>query len=111
MSPEEIAQHLEQHASPLSDHELNERWEACLDECHSPYRIGQITYYPSQILRKCDPVAYRCGMNDWLDSDDSMIEIAGQWYALESVNECLESLESDRPELSDVIQDWIKANL
>lgn len=107
----EITQYLEQHASPLSDRELHERWEECLDECHEPYRIGQMTYYPSQILRECDPIAYRCGLNDWMCSDDSMMEIAGQWYAREGVNDCLESLESDRPEMAEAIQAWRKANL
>lgn len=70
-----------------------------------------MTYYPSQILRECDPVTYRCGLNDWLDSDDSMMEIAGQWYAREEVGDCLESLEYDKPELAELISAWRKANL
>lgn len=28
--------------------------------------IGNLTFYPSQILRECDPVAYRMTVNDYI---------------------------------------------
>ena len=33
-------------------------------------------FYPSRILEELDPVAYRCGYNDWVDSDQNDLEDA-----------------------------------
>lgn len=35
-----------------------------IDECYKPYKIGELTFYPSDILRNCDPVALRCALSD-----------------------------------------------
>lgn len=32
--------------------------------------IGGCEFFPSRILRELDPVAYRCGLNDYVDSID-----------------------------------------
>jgi hypothetical protein len=46
------------------------RYDEMLDECF-PHWIGPsgADYCPSDILREVDPVAYRCGFNDWADSE------------------------------------------
>jgi len=30
--------------------------------------IGNLTFYPSDILRKCDPTAYRITVNEYIDN-------------------------------------------
>lgn len=30
-----------------------------LDECYPAVEIAGLTFYPSQILKNCDPIAYR----------------------------------------------------
>ncbi len=30
-----------------------------LDEIFPVYEIGEMTFYPSQIVKNCDPIAYR----------------------------------------------------
>ncbi len=30
--------------------------------------IGNLTFYPSQILRECDPIAYRITVNEYIDN-------------------------------------------
>jgi hypothetical protein len=30
--------------------------------------IGNLTFYPSQILRECDPTAYRITVNEYIDN-------------------------------------------
>lgn len=35
-----------------------------LDECYKPYKIGNLTFYPSQVLKECDPTAFRCMVSD-----------------------------------------------
>lgn len=36
-----------------------------LDDSYPVYKIGDMTFYPSQILQECDPIAYRVGLSDF----------------------------------------------
>jgi len=38
-----------------------------LDEIYPEVKMGELTFYPSQILKSCDPVAYRLELTDYLD--------------------------------------------
>ena len=38
--------------------------------------VAGMEFYPSRILEELDPVAYRCGYNDWVDSDQGDLEDA-----------------------------------
>ena len=38
--------------------------------------VAGCEFYPSRILEELDPVAYRCGYNDWVDSDQNDLEDA-----------------------------------
>lgn len=46
-----------------------EEYDEMLDEVLEPWTTGTLTYYPSYILKKCDPVAYRCGFLEYVDSE------------------------------------------
>lgn len=38
-------------------------------------------FYPSRVLLEVDPIAYRCGFNDWADSEDiDTDELTGDLY-------------------------------
>lgn len=39
-----------------------------LDECYEPWVFCGMEFMPSTILRECDPIGWRCGMNDYFDS-------------------------------------------
>lgn len=39
-----------------------------LDETYQDYEIMGLSFSASQVLKECDPTAYRCGMNDLIDS-------------------------------------------
>lgn len=52
---------------------LKEMYDEMLDECY-PECMG---FYPSDILKGCDPIAYRCGFNNWKGS------IFQDWECLE----------------------------
>jgi hypothetical protein len=49
----------------LADWELEEMFDEMLDECHTPYMIADMTYTASEILKNCDPIAYRVGLADF----------------------------------------------
>ena len=53
----------------LNNNEHVRMYEDMLDECYEPYSMGGMTFYPSDILKSCDPIAYRCGFNDFFDDE------------------------------------------
>ena len=67
-------------------------------------------FYPSDILKSCDPVAYRCGKNDYesnFDLDDCeeyndlQDELEALKHDLEELEDQLSDLESELNEMSD----------
>lgn len=73
----------------ITEEEFNEQLEGCiaeyadnsyddlLDEDNEEYRIGYLTFSASDVLKNCDPVAYRCGKNDYESSllEDAQYEL------------------------------------
>lgn len=53
----------------IEETEAYNRYDELLDEL-SEVKIGSLTYSASHVLKLVDPVAYRCGFVDWLDSED-----------------------------------------
>ena len=65
-------------ANGLTDYDLHERYNDMLDECNEPARVAGMEYQTSRALALLDPIAYRCGFNDWLDAevqDGQVIEL------------------------------------
>ena len=54
----------------LSEYKALNLYDDMLDECYEEIKIGSLTYLPSQVLKEVDPIAYRCGFIDWLDSEN-----------------------------------------
>ena len=54
--------------------ELLEEWEALklyddmLDECYPTYNINGMEFFASDILKECDPIAYRVGFSEYADT-------------------------------------------
>ena len=46
----------------MSKEEMFKEW---LDEIFPTVEIAGITFYPSDILKECDPIAFRCMFSDW----------------------------------------------
>ena len=45
-----------------------EMLDELLDEIYPVYKMGELTFYPSQILRECDPIAYNEALLDFEDA-------------------------------------------
>lgn len=90
----------------LTELDTHRMYDDFLDECYSMSGVGgPFTYMlASKILSECDPVAYRCGFNDWLDGE-SLYEVDGEYYHgpdLERIkDELIDELESDISSLED----------
>jgi len=52
-----------------TEDELRTCYDQMLDECNQKIRIGNLTYCPSQVLKDCDPIAYRIGLGEYIDVD------------------------------------------
>lgn len=48
------------------EHEVEEMYREYLDDTGAITILG-MDYYPSDVLRDVDPIAYRCGLSDYLD--------------------------------------------
>jgi len=62
----------------LTDNELHDMFDQMLDECYTLNEVAGLQFDPSKVLRVCDPNAYRCGFNDWVDAelrDGNLIEL------------------------------------
>lgn len=53
----------------LTEYELYERYDEMLNEVYGDASIGGMEYETSSALEQVDPIAYRCGFNDWVDSE------------------------------------------
>jgi len=49
---------------------LESRFDDMLDECYEPFTMGDLIFMPSDILKSCDPVAYRVGLCEFEDFED-----------------------------------------
>lgn len=78
-----------------------------LDEIEQPINVCGMQFYPSDILKNCDPIAYRCAKSDYesnydLDDVEEYSDLKEELEALESE---LEELESELEELHDQLED------
>lgn len=64
---------------------IEEYYADALDDIYPVVEIGGLTFSPSQIVTQLDPTAFRCGMQDYLDGDDFLEYVAGEWYYAEEV--------------------------
>ncbi len=91
----------------LSPVDADKSYDDFLDEIYSFESLGGIFAYmlPSNVLEKCDPVAYRCGFTDWLDGEDLIDVGVGceEYYRKEDMEQVRDDLVSElESELSDL---------
>ena len=48
--------------------EIYVAYDEMIDDCTPMVKVGSLEYLPSRVLKEVDPIAYRCGLNDYLDS-------------------------------------------
>lgn len=46
--------------------DIEELFDEMLNECHEPVQIGNLKFDPAYVLKMCDPVAYRVGVNEYM---------------------------------------------
>lgn len=61
------------------DRRIVEAYDELLDEIYPTFKMGDLEFWPSDILKSCDPIAYQCALSDYEDSvqtdeDDEVID-------------------------------------
>lgn len=79
---EVISERLGNEYMKYTEYELEQMYEQMLDECYGVVKIAGLEYSTSLALKEIDPTTFRCGFNDWLDSElgETIFEINGEYY-------------------------------
>lgn len=84
-----------------------DQFDDSLDNSTPEIEIGCLTYLPSHVLKNVDPTAYRCSLNDFVDSLD--VEDSDEYKALQSeiddIQYEIDQLQSDIEDLENQIAD------
>jgi hypothetical protein len=70
---------------PIDEDEV---YREMLDECYGMISVCDYEYYPSTALESLDPIAYRCGLADYISGqagDDIWCKIDGTYYPKDEV--------------------------
>lgn len=51
----------------MAEEDAYASYEDMLNDSHDIITIGYIELYPADVLRECDPIAYRTGFADYID--------------------------------------------
>jgi hypothetical protein len=51
----------------ISEYDAEVMFDEYLDETYEKVNMFGSTFYPSQILNKCDPIAYDIGLSEFID--------------------------------------------
>lgn len=109
--PQTIIQRLE--AKIAEDYrpiDREERFDQMLDECYDFAKVGGPFAHmsPANVLKECDPTAYRCGVNDFADGEN-WVEVAGDTYdrddAEKAQAELVDELEGDIADIEAQIEE------
>lgn len=52
----------------MSEYELEQAFDEMLDDVYGDVQIGAFTYATSSALKNVDPIAYRVGLSEYVDS-------------------------------------------
>jgi hypothetical protein len=61
-----------------------------LDEIYPAVKIGYSSYMPSEIVEKLSPTDFRCGVADYISSEDALVEIDGKYYDADDIERLAE---------------------
>ena len=85
----------------LDPDDYEDQFDESLDESIPEIEIGCLTYSPSHVLKNVDPVAYRCGLNDFVDQFDvtETDEYKELQEQIDSLADAISDLESELDDL------------
>lgn len=91
----------------VSEYVSEESYDEMLDECYGEIEICGMAYMASDALKSIDPIAYRCGFNDYSDTiePDSIAEYNDLVEEKEALEYELTDLEDELERLENIEDD------
>lgn len=80
--------------STLDPVDVEQRFRDLLDETYPAVKIGYGTYMPSEIVEKLSPTDFRCGVADFSGTEETLIEVGGEYYDMDEVERLSDELEA-----------------
>ena len=74
-----------------------------LDECYDEIKIGCCAFSPSRVLKGLDPIAFNCGLNEWVDCE--FTENPDNFVAYVNLRGDLDGLEAELLELESELEE------
>jgi len=86
----------------IEDLDINqeELFDNMLDECQKKVSICGIEFSPSDILKNCDPIAYRCYKNDYMAGID-ITKLSEYQDKIEELDNEIDDLKTDIKDIID----------
>jgi hypothetical protein len=81
--------------------DLEQLYRDMLDECEPEVKVAGLSFCASRIVEELDPVAFRCGVNDYADglvNDSITEEINGNHYDLREAQDIVDEVECEMEE-------------
>ena len=81
--------------------DLEQLYRDMLDECEPEVKVAGLSFCASRIVEELDPVAFRCGVNDYADglvNDSITEEINGNHYDLREAQDIIDEVECEMEE-------------
>lgn len=73
--------------------DVSDIYDSMLDDTYQHESFFQNTHIlPSKALKECDPIAYQTGLNDYVDCDESLTYIDGEYYSRHDVQEIKDAI-------------------
>ena len=91
----------QQNQIELDPDDYEDQFDNSLDNSIPEIEIGCLTYSPSHVLKNVDPVAYRCSLNNFVDS----VFDASETDEYKALQEEIDQLQSDIEDLENEIED------
>nr|WP_298657222.1 hypothetical protein [uncultured Flavobacterium sp.] len=86
---------IERVEAELTPIDMEQRVIDMLDECYDEVKIGGLTFSPSEIVQKLDPIAFRCMVSEESDADGISEEINGEYYDADEVQAIIDEVEEE----------------
>ncbi len=74
MITKEEIKYIKENFDNIDYDDIEESYCNLLNDSHDIFKIGYLSFYPSEILINCDPIAFNEGLNDYISADYDEID-------------------------------------
>ncbi len=84
-----IEHFIKEHCSPI---DAEEQFEELLSETCETVKVGCCEWDAGYVMKELDPVAFRCGVSDYLADEEQFVEVDGEYYNISDIENMIDEL-------------------